>query len=86
MIDRFIDVERAGFIATARQQMPDGMQSDFGGEGGFLDREIAGSPDERVRGGLMIGRAVERDVEIRRGLCRGEPFALAPMERDQVLQ
>ena len=86
VIDRFIDVDRAWFIATARQQMPDGVQSDFGGEGRLLDREIAGGADECGRCRLMIGCTVEGDVEISCGFGRGEPFALANVERDQVFQ
>lgn len=81
-----IDVEGACLISATREQMPDGVQCHFGGEIRLLDREIPCRPDQRCGCYLMVRGTDQCDVELPRGLGRSEPIALAPMERDKVLQ
>ena len=83
---RIVDIERVCIETATGEQMRDGVERHLGREGGILAGEIACGPDQGCRGRLGIRGAAERDVEISGGLGRGEPFALAAMQRDQIHQ
>ena len=79
MGDRLINIERAWFISTPSQQMCDGVKADLRRKGWLLDCEIPCSSDQRRRCRVRMRCAVERQIEVFRGLGGGEPFALGPV-------
>lgn len=84
--DRFVDVEGAWIVTAPRQQVTNRMQPDLSGKCWLLDDEVPRRANERRGRCVQLGGAVERDVEILRGLGSGNPLALRAQRFDQVLE
>ena len=86
MADRLARLRHRWVVAAAREQVPDRQQCDGDREARLRVAEVAGCPHEPRRVRIVLGSAVERQVEEPGILGRREPLALLAAALDQVEQ
>ncbi len=75
VLDSFINVQRRRFITAALNEMPDRAYGNLGGKIGLLELQVPGRADQGCRCRIMLSRAIQRDIQEPRRLCRGKPFS-----------